>query len=250
MKFDLKKLDFGFIKNAEHAKSFSLEARDFQSTKYKNEIQFIIGTQWFKNFDLTKTISSTSLNASKINTLIKQLKNTNSRNFDNLFKYNLSGLGNGEVLLYFLLDKASLGGGSSSGLDIVIGNEGYEMKAVNISADGYAYGFFTGRTLNVSAITERLATCVKDEFEGKIPASTQEIRKSAIGTLRENKNKTFLKIENDYRDLVYNNYFSKHKTIFFDNKTGEIAFMGIVDKPQIFIETVTQSQIKPMIKIK
>lgn len=249
MKTNLQNLDKMYIKEAQGLSSFSFKPSDLQSLKYKNEIQFIIGSTWFPKFNLGKTISGTKVTKESVNSLVTNLKSISSKNFRYLFDYKLSGLGSGEVMMYFLLDEAYLGGGSSAGVDVIIGNNQYEAKSVDITTDGFAKGFFTGRKLNVKSVVEQVLKAaetanIKDNY------SSQELKGSIINTLRDSNNSIFLKAERDYKELVYRDYFSKHKTILFDKKTGNIASFSLISPSDIFMETITQSQIKPKIKIK
>ena len=47
--------------------------------------------------------------------------------FSSIYKYNIKGVGPGEVMLYFLLNNGHLGGGSSAGVDIVDAAGSFEV---------------------------------------------------------------------------------------------------------------------------
>ena len=49
-------LDMNFLNRAQKVTSFNLKPTDFQSTKYKAEIQHLFGRSFFPNFDLSQTI--------------------------------------------------------------------------------------------------------------------------------------------------------------------------------------------------
>ena len=90
-------MDKNFIKRALHVTSFNLSASDFESTTYKNEIQYIFNMHFFPKFDLSHTINGVDMN--KMNSIINKLKSEDSAMFAKMHNYNLKGVGPGEVTL-------------------------------------------------------------------------------------------------------------------------------------------------------
>ena len=97
-----------FIKRALRVTSFNLNASDFQSTRFKQDIQYIFNMHFFPKFDISNTINDVDMN--KINSMINMLKQEDSGMFAKMHNYNLKGVGPGEVTLYFLINSAYLGG--------------------------------------------------------------------------------------------------------------------------------------------
>jgi hypothetical protein len=142
--------DWEFIKRAQRVTTFNFITKDFESIENrKKEIQYLFSQTFFPKFDLTKTV--TEVKKYQLNSLIQDLKKEDPKSFENLYTYNLKGIGPGEVLLYFLIDTAKLGGSSSSGADIITVNGiEYEVKAIQKTSDNYAIDFKLGGTINLS----------------------------------------------------------------------------------------------------
>ena len=102
-------LNTEFLKRAQKVTSFNLQTKDFESLQYKAEIQHLFHMHFFPDFDLDNTIKG-DIKMDVANKLIKQLKSEDRTNFNKLHYYNLKGVGPGEATLYFLCDKAMLGG--------------------------------------------------------------------------------------------------------------------------------------------
>lgn len=240
-------MDNEFIQNALRITSFNLSAKDFESLKHKKEIQYLFGVHFFPKFDLSKTIKDIDKN--KLNKLITELKSIDKVMFTKLHKYNLKGVGPGEVTLYFLVDDAHLGGGSSAGVDLIVGSNKYEIKSVDITGDGkYAKNFKVGGTFSLSSVVTGIQKLAK---EAKLTTGS-EISVVKIRTLREKYPLEFGRLEEEYKDLTYNNYFKAHDIIFMRNSTskiGDIAAIKRVKKEDIIIESVTSGTIKPFVKI-
>jgi hypothetical protein len=232
-------LDESFLSKALERTSFNLTASDFQTLDHKLEIRHLISKYLlsieynpfceFDIKDLNKTVSNLRTN----------------RRFDSLFYYNLKGIGPGEILLYYLLDDAKLGGGSVSG-DIVLPQVNFEVKAVDFSADGYMSNFKLGGMVPLHNIAEQIYNLVK---EYDLKGSETEIPKSTVSVLR---NRGLLTaIENLYRSTSHKHYFCKHDFMFMNSSKknlGQIEYFGPVQQEFIFLERVSNGTIKPMIK--
>jgi hypothetical protein len=143
-------------------------------------------------------------------------------------------------MLFLLFENAYLSNSGASGNDIIINEIEYEIKNCVISrkykSDSlYFSNFKLGNAFCVRNIINNI-----ENYFNKIPKGSEmsEARKDS----------EFLRIEEEYRTVVYNEYFNKHDMIFID-KHGEIRFVGKVLKENIFIDTITEGTIKPMILI-
>jgi hypothetical protein len=241
-------LDMTFIKSTLRTTSFNLSASDFTSTKYKKEIQYLFNMHFFPNFDLDRTIDG--IDKDKLNNLIASLKSENKEMFRQLHNYNLKGIGPGEVTLYFLVNNCKLGGGSSAGLDVIVGSKGYEVKGVNVTTDGMAIDFKLGGTVPLAEIINDLN---KLRERLGISGAKSEIPVTVIRTMKEKAPKEFNEIEKKYAKTAYDDYFKNHDIIFINNskstKVGNIEAIKQVGLNDIFIERVTGGTIKPKIKL-
>ena len=240
-------LDREFMKNAVRVTSFNLSAKDFETLTHKKEIQELFRTYFFPTFDLSKCLNK--MDATKMNTLVDELKSIDRTMFTKMHKYNLKGVGPGEVTMYFLLNNAHLGGGSSAGVDLVDGSTKYEIKSVDQSGDKkYVMNFKVGGTFSISDVVTGIQKLAKE----KGVASGSEISITKIRTLRDKYAKEFKPLEDMFIKLTYDNYFKNHDIIFIKNSTkalGEIIAVKRVKKTDITIQAVTSGTIKPLIKL-
>jgi hypothetical protein len=245
-------LDLEFLRKAERVTSFNISTKDFESLKHKKEIQHLINKHFFPKFDISKAINRADKNA--LNKLIDELKSEDPTMFSKLHNYALKGVGPGEATLFFLINNAHLGGGSSAGVDLVVGSDKYEVKAVQImrDIDGLiAYDFKLGGTVRLSDIMQDLAKLA--EFN-KILGSKTEINKSTIQKLRNGLTSSadFSAIEDRYRKRAYE-YFKNHEVIFVNNsktkRQGHIEAIKKIKQHHIMIERVTSGTVKPMVFI-
>jgi len=253
--FDLKDLDANFLSNAEKLVSFNLLTKEFESLKHKKEIQWIFKKHFFPDFDLKNTIENVDKN--KLNKLITELKGMNPKEFNRLHSYNLKGVGPGEVTLYFLVNKAHLGGGSSAGVDVIdVGGKLYEIKAVNYSKGGannqpkpHVFHFKLGGTMDFSAIVKKLIELKKQIGS---TAKSSEIPTSDMKSIKEKFPTEYSKLEKEYSKIAYNNYFKHHDVIFMKNQTkgiGNIIDIKAVKMSEIKMQTYTSNSLKPLILI-
>jgi len=234
-----------FIKRALHVTSFNLAAADFENVKFKKEIQYIFNMHFFPKFDLKNTVESVDIN--KINTLIEKLKREDSAMFSKMHNYNLKGVGPGEVTLYFLVNSAHLGGGSSAGIDLIASNGKFEVKAVDVTANGYATNFKLGGTFNLSDIVKDLL-----DLKKKVNAGGEGVNKSALDAIRKKFPDELKRIEEDFAQRAYDNYFKNHDIIFIKNSTkdiGKIMAIKKVKKSDIMLDRLTSGVLKPNVKL-
>ena len=218
---------------------FNLDRKLFQSTEFKDEIKELFEKHWF-----FEKIEQLRVNNEEdiflLNSVILYIKNHNKNLFSRLFHYPLKRTGNAEVMLFLLLKNSFLSNSGTSGNDITINNIEYEIKNCIVSKK------YKSDVLYFSNFKLGNAFCVRNIINN-IENYFNEIPKgSEIAEAR--KDSEFLRIEEEYRTVVYNEYFNKHNLLFID-KNGIIQFVGRVLKENIFIDTITEGTIKPMILI-
>jgi hypothetical protein len=256
-------LDVDFIRSVSASNAFNLKAKDFQSLTYKNEIRFLISKRWFPDLQMSDIfISKVDLN--KLNSSLDKMYSLNTLSFMELLDYIPKGMGPGEVLLYFILDNAHLGGGNSAGIDIIDNGTEYEIKAVNRKKDGTLYNFKLGGTVRIAKILDSILN-LKDELLN-FDKTIKEGETTGINNdhLKGFESKKFLKhIKNinikgwddllkEFQDVAYNGYFKNHPIIFVGSKkankkeTGRIFSILNVKQNQIGM-SVTSGTIKPSV---
>ena len=216
---------------------FNLDRKLFQGTEYKASIKELFEKYWF-----FEEISQLHIKEEKdiflLNSYVFYIKNLNINLFNRLFHYPLKRTGNAEVMLFLLIQNSFLSSVSTAGNDIVINDIHYEIKNCLISKKYKSEElYYSNFKLGNSFCTRNIINNIENYF-GYIP------RGSEISEARNDSD--FLRIEEDYRELVYNEYFSKHNMLFI-TKCGEIRYIGKIKKEQIFIDTLTEGTIKPMI---
>ena len=247
----MRNLDPIFLKNALQKTSFNIGEKDMQSTKYKSEIRYLYMEHMFPKFPERLFVSQ--VNKNSLNRAINALKNENNAQFQNLLKFQPGGLGPGEVLMYFLIDGASLGGAGSAGVDLVVGSKKYEIKAAVIKADGSeAYGYKTGGTFNIADLMVRFSD-LKRKAGGT--GSMTEIGVKDIALIKSKGHEAeYQKLNEDYGKRAYDNYFKNHEIMFIRNNKG--AGIGTVESVmtpklnQIEIERMSGGTIKPTVFLK
>ena len=256
---EVSDLDADFLRRAQRVTSFNLSPKDFISLQYKKEIQHLFRINFFPKFDLDQTIHGQPT-VSKLNKLIKQLKGMNSSAFHKLHTYNLKGVGPAEATLFFLIDQAHLGGGSSAGVDIVVGNKNYEVKAGNIPQEGgsrHIVGFKLGGTVPLSKIVSS-AIKIRD-IKSTIAAAGKEKTGVNLKQIRMIRADSILnpqwvrEVERPYAKVA-SKYLGKNPIIFMVNTTpkGRAGECAAIIKPgisDVSIDVVTQGTIKPRVKI-
>lgn len=242
---DLSGLDMDFIRRAEKVTAFNLTTKDFETLKNKQEIQYLFIKNFFPDFDSNKFLDKVDMSA--LNRLIDGLRSKHKNDFVKLHKYPLKGVGPGEATMYFLINNAHLGGGASAGVDLVVGGKNYEIKAVDVSRDGFAKNFKVGGTFSLSSIISGLQKLKKD-----VGGSGSEVNTGDLNKIRQQFPAELKKLEQEYIDLTYKNYFSKEEIIFIYNSgpnLGKIAAVKKVQKSDIRLERVTSGTIKPLVKL-
>ena len=108
-------------------------------------------------------------------------------NFDKLYKLygQGKGLGNGEVMLYYIITNAKLGGRSSKGVDLIVDDAQFEVKSVNVVGSGaekVAKGFFLGSAIRGEVDIIRELVKLGEKINVSMNIST--INTTTINTLR------------------------------------------------------------------
>lgn len=261
-------LDTEFLRRAQKITSFNLRSFDFESLKHKAEIQFLFKTHFFPDFDLDKTIKG-DISVAAVNKLIDELKKQSRPMYNKLHFYNLKGVGPGEATLFFLCDKAHLGGGTSAGVDLVVGSKKYEVKASLYSKnEGTVHGFKLGGTVPVGSLVSKIVD-LKNQLgfttKGKGEA---EVNVSQLNELRKKFPKEMKQYEAEYARIagkyfgntpvifINNNSSSKvdadfpaEKTRQLSNDAGGIVTIKTVKQSDIMMHVVTQGTIKPKVKV-
>lgn len=243
-------LDMEFISRAMKVTSFNLVSKDFESLKHKKEIQHLFNLNFFPNADMSKMLDR--VDQKKMNAVIAALRKENSSNFESLYRYNIKGVGPGEVMLYFILNNGHLGGGSSAGLDLVVGSKGYEVKAVDYSPQGYVNNFKVGGTFSMADIMRGVQDLKKAAGLG----SGSEVNGAHLAAIEKQFPEEIKRYYDQYADVTYKNYFKNHEIIFLSNKKGggyqlgDVIAVMQVKKEQIRFERITSGTIKPRVMMK
>ena len=253
---NVSELDAEFLRRAQKITSFNLSTKDFESLKYKKEIQHLIRTHFFPKFNLDNTLKK--MNVDKFNNLVEKLRSESAAKLSQLHNYNLKGVGPGEVTMFFLIDDCHLGGGGSAGVDAIIGGKKYEIKAANYSKPtSTVIGFKLGGTVPLGDLVNK-AKEMKEKLGMKTKGKGEsEVNITQIAAIKRKFPREWSAIEKTYADRAHK-YFGSHETIFMNNNKsgakltrdgGRIIAVKKVAKTDIQIHTITQGTIKPRVKI-
>lgn len=254
-------LKWDYVKQALKLKSFSITSKDLQSTTYKKEIQFVVRTTWFPKLDLDDTIKGDKFNKDAHNNLLAKLKRLDKENAGNLIHYQMAGIGPGEFMFYFMYDQLTVGGGASAGVDLKLGRTSAELKSIKIAGarskyvpQGWISGFFMGGAVDTSALVNKIHA--EMQVQG-IPnggrGTGKEYAGGAMAELKKKSPTKYAQFESEFAKLA-KTYFSNETVVFINNTRtqpsyGEILHVGPVDTKNVRMEVITQSKIKPMVKI-
>lgn len=230
----LTKAEKKWVEDKSPCIAFKLNASDFTEKNQKMIRHMYADKMLFlTEAEVGDIFKGEGMNVNKINEKIEKLKTEiGKRNFEFLFKTVYKGMGPGEVLLYLILDKITLAGGSKSG-DIKLNNKIYEIKAGKPSearpwARTGIYGDFTMGKTKVDDIIIELKDLAKKYGLGDIRTTfsiPDKIREKSK-MLRDNK---FAEIEKKYQERV-SEYMKEHPVLILENnaskgKYGEILLM-------------------------
>lgn len=260
-------LKLDFINQKSVSNAFTLKAKDLETTDYKNEIRFLIARRYFPGLDISGITMASVTTTAAMNKALNTLYKLNPSGYTELLEREISGLGPGELILFFLLDNASVGGGNSAGVDIIDNGTPYEVKAVNKTGDGKLVNFKLGGTVNISDVQSKILK-LKVELL-KFDPSIAEGEKTGVNNdhMKGFESDEFIehcknmKIKDSFADLndyfqkiAYNGYFKNHPIIFMGSKSASKADKGRVydivqvTKKMVGIHKVTNGTIKPYVK--
>jgi len=256
LEYMLPQLDSVFIERALRLTSFNLTPADFNSTKYKKEIQTLYQQYMFKSFDPNNTLSI--LDRSEYNNLVKLLKSDDLMQYERLHNLPLKGIGPGEAALFLLTKSSSgyLGGGTSAGVDFILDSKKYEVKAVkwkSKSTKDYVVDFKLGGNIpNMSQLESEIQqACYNNGYTDVLGAP--EIKGSIFKQFEKDHPSQYAEFEKRYQDMA-KGYFAGHDVVFIQTEYnqpdfGEIISIKNIEATDIKMERYTNRSIKPIVKI-
>ena len=244
---------------------FSFLTSDFNDVngkKYKEAIREIFYDNWFPDIDIDKaTIDSSRItDAKSLNNCIQAFKAGEAPGkFNLLFDYTLKGLGAGEVLLFLIIDKSYIGGGSSAAIDLISPTKKFEIKSAKFNQGSkFYYDFRFGGTIQDTGIKDALLELGKKTMDGSVVMfnknatnnSSLAIPATKMRTIAETHKEEFLQIEKDYRNVV-GEYLGSTYLVVFDSSDGLIKFLnpGNSIGSKIGINRRVGGAIEPIIRV-
>jgi len=243
------------MKRATRVTSFNLTPSDFTTLQNKFGIQSLYSDYMFPSFDPYK-MPLKVLTKDGYNKLVKLLKKDDPSQYEKLHNLPLKGVGPGEAALYVLTEDGHLGGGSSAGVDLVIGSKSYEVKAAKwkskTTKDSVSDFKLGGGLQGMTQVESRL-----QDLAYKLnlrPKGAAEISGSIMAKMKQMDPKTYDGIEQDYRKIA-SKYFGNHETIFLQTEKnqpdfGEILAITKIKPADISMERFTSKSIKPIVKVR
>ena len=248
-------MDDNFIKRATRVTSFNLNSADFTTTKYKSEIQYLYREHMFSSFNPDDSLKT--LDKHEYNRLVDILKNDDKEQYEKLHNLQLKGVGPGEAVLYLLTKDGHLGGGSSAGIDLVVGSSKYEVKAVKWKSKAkkdYVADFKLGG--NIPGMTQLEADLQRSFYEMGYTSTpgAPEIKGSLFALFKKENPDAYNDLEKRYQNLAQS-YFGSHDTVFIQTESnqpdfGEIISIQRVQGSDIEMERYTSRSLKPIVKVR
>lgn len=159
-----------------------------------------------------------------------------------------SGIGKGELIIYFLYDDVTLGGNVSS-IDVHVSGLPYlEVKAAR--RQGEVWADFRLGTDEFMASHELLAKVVKlllrADQRGQVvaPEHLGNIPKSLLDELRRLSPAAMLAAEESYYDKLFKGRVGSKRFLFFDTQTRLPVFYGLMARPMLKLERFSAGQTK------
>lgn len=259
-------LDAGFIRSAVKPTSFNLDAAEFKTTNHKKEIQYITHMLFFPNVNV-ENIFVDNFNLESVQESIDTLRSKHPDGFNRFaLKSAPPGVGPGEMLFYFIINSATMGGGSSAGVDMVDDSGEYEIKGVKYHQNNnYIHDFKVGGTKSQFRIVANKFLELKEKAQKALPEvkwGTEENGVSGLdmARIRELAKTDPENFKDPYKD-ARNKFIETAKSylsssIFFlqagkgSYKMGKIWTMGengALKPENIDLERITQGVPKPVI---
>lgn len=256
---ELTDLDFDFIRRAEKVTKFNISVNDLKP-ELQPSVRYLFIKNQFPKFG-EKDLFMKTFNVKKLNTAIKALKKENFDHFFNMYQFDQSGIGPGELMLYFLIDGSRVGGGGSAGVDLIVNNKEYEAKSVELRVgsqmiEGFKLGG-KGELAPIMAAAQELKKKYSEEMiaanKGKKNAIS-EVNSSQLKKLEELEPRAMADIKKKYTDVA-SEYFGNTNIVFMYSKSnrrnvGEIIAAGKIKKGTVVMQTITSGTIKPSIPLK
>ncbi len=252
-------LDFDFIRRAEKVTKFNIGVKDL-TPELQPSIRYLYIKNQFPKFG-AKDFFMKTFNVARLNKAIKELKKENPNAFFNMYQFDQSGIGPGELMLYFLIDNSRVGGGGSAGVDLIVGNKEYEAKSVTFNKgrqqiEGFKLGG-KGELAPVLSKAQALKKKYPDEMlkanKGKKNAIS-EINRTQMKKLKELEPRAWAQIERQYAKVA-GEYFGGTNLVFMyskadPNRVGEIITAGTISAKAVEMHAITSGTIKPSINLK
>ena len=191
------------------------------------------------------------------NLLVNILKNDDKEQYEKLHNLQLKGVGPGEAVLYLLTKDGHLGGGSSAGIDLVVGSSKYEVKAVKWKSKAkkdYVADFKLGG--NIPGMTQLEADLQRSFYEMGYTSTpgAPEIKGSLFALFKKENPDAYNDLEKRYQNLAQS-YFGSHDTVFIQTESnqpdfGEIISIQRVQGSDIEMERYTSRSLKPIVKVR
>ena len=253
-------LDFEFIRRAEKVTKFNISVNDLKP-ELQPSIRYLFIKNQFPKFG-DKDLFQTKFNVPGLNRAIQALKKENFNHFFNMYQFDQSGIGPGELMLYFLIDNSRVGGGGSAGVDLIVNGKEYEAKSVELRVgtqmiEGFKLGG-KGELAPIMAAAQSLKKKYADEMvkanKGKKNAIS-EVNMAQLKRLEQLEPKAMKDIKSKYT-RVASEYFGNTNIVFMYSKSaagkkvGEIIAAGRIAPGTVQIASITSGTIKPSIPLK
>lgn len=251
--FQLDEYDIEYTKNIEGVKTLYIPGSDFigtQGTKNKRAIQYLFLKHYFpkivKPKELLDDINSTKVQS--LNSLITRLKR--SPRFDMVYGYKPSGIGPGEVLLYFLVTGSTLSGFKTGDLKDK-SNRSYEVKVGDPIGTEAIEDI---RLANAKGLRETYNDLIKLQKKLGVVNTKESIEKSIVQQLRDKGGNEFTLIENEFKDRVVEYFSNKQAVLMYGDKKkpnfATIAAIKTIRAQDVSLHRFTNGEFKAQINIK
>ena len=227
-----------FIRRVTRVTSLNLLPRDVESLQYKTTIRELV--KQHISYDINwKMATTNTVDKDTINSKINYIRGVS--NLDDLFKNKIKGPG--EFLLFLIIDDAILLPDRQGEVDMQVGNKKYQVKSYRTSEEYVKDIRLSG--FEISSIANRLMKLKESVGLGR----SSGVRKGEIDTIKQKAKPAFDEIENDYKNLIYEEYFKPVEFIVFDSGSKLIKTIKNVKIDDISINRYESGTIRPDIKI-
>lgn len=253
-------LDFDFIRRAEKVTKFNISVNDLKP-ELQPSVRYLFIKNQFPDFG-KKDLFIPRFSVPGLNKAIKELKKENFTHFYNMYQFDQSGIGPGELMLYFLIDGSRVGGGGSAGVDLIVGGKEYEAKSVELRVGTQMIeGFKLGGKGELAPIMSA-AQALKKKYEDEMVKANKgsknaisEINQAQLKRLEQLEPKAMADIKKKYTKVA-SDYFGSTNIVFMYSKSasgkkvGEIIAAGKITPGTVQIQSITSGTIKPSIPLR